>query len=57
MSVKVEHSPIHNGRAWAVCFSGQKVQFHSEKDAYEYAATLKQRIDAAHHYPTQQPPE
>ena len=56
MSVKVEYSSCHGEVLWTVRFAKQSVQFRCEQSAHEYAAKLKERIDAAHPYPDQSQP-
>ena len=56
MSVKVEYSSKHDEALWTVRFANQQVQFRREQSAHEYAAKLKERIDAAHPYPNQSQP-
>ncbi|MDO8698159.1 MAG: hypothetical protein WA173_08485 [Pseudomonas sp.] len=56
MSVKVEHSPNHAEALWTVRFANQSVQFRHAQSAHEYAAKLKERIDAAHPYPNPSQP-
>jgi hypothetical protein len=51
MSVKVEHSSQYGAAQWTVRFAHQSVQFSHEQSAHDYAAKLKERIDAAHPYP------
>jgi hypothetical protein len=53
MSVTVEYSSNHDEALWTVRFASQQVQFRREQSAHEYAAKLKERIDAAHPYPGQ----
>ena len=56
MSVKVEHSSNHGEALWTVRFANQSVQFRHAQTAHDYAAKLKERIDAAHPYPGQSDP-
>ncbi|MDO9321153.1 MAG: hypothetical protein Q7U01_05915 [Pseudomonas sp.] len=56
MSVKVEHSSNQGEALWTVRFASQQVQFRREQSAHEYAAKLKERIDAAHPYPNPSQP-
>jgi hypothetical protein len=53
MSVKVEHSCNQGEALWTVRFANQSVQFRHKQSAHDYAAKLKERIDAAHTYPDQ----
>lgn len=48
MSVKIEHLPDQSEVLWSVCFGSRSIQFRTEQGAKDYAATLKERIDAPH---------
>ncbi|MDP3848823.1 MAG: hypothetical protein Q8R10_20605 [Pseudomonas sp.] len=56
MSVKVEYSSTLGEALWTVRFANQSVEFRHAQSAHEYAAKLKERIDAAHPYPGQSQP-
>lgn len=56
MSVTVEQSASHDEALWTVRFANQSVQFRHAQSAHDYAAKLKERIDAAHPYPAQSQP-
>lgn len=56
MSVTVEQSASHDEALWTVRFANQSVQFRHAQSAHDYAAKLKERIDAAHPYPDQSQP-
>lgn len=51
MSVKIEHQSGQSEELWSVCFGSRSIQFRSEQGAKDYAATLKERIDAPHTFP------
>ncbi|RZO09390.1 hypothetical protein EKG40_08005 [Pseudomonas moorei] len=51
MSVKIEYLPSQSEALWSVRFGSRRVQFLSEKSAQDYAAKLKERIEAPHAYP------
>jgi hypothetical protein len=51
MSVKIEHLTSQSEELWAVRFSGRRVQFRHERCARDFAAKLKERIEAPHSYP------
>lgn len=51
MSVKIEHLSSHREDLWTVRFGTRRVHFRSEKSAQDYAAKLKERIEAPHGYP------
>jgi hypothetical protein len=53
MSVTIEQSSSHDETLWTVRFANQSVQFRHKQSAHDYAAKLKERIDAAHTYPGQ----
>jgi hypothetical protein len=48
MSVKVEHLSSQSEELWSVCFGSRSVQFRNEQGARDYAAKLKERIEAPH---------
>ncbi len=56
MSVTVKQSTSHDDAPWTVRFANQSVQFRHAQSAHDYAAKLKERIDAAHPYPTPSQP-
>jgi hypothetical protein len=51
MSVKIEYLSSQSEALWSVCFGIRRVQFRHEKSARDYAAKLKERIEAPHVYP------
>jgi hypothetical protein len=51
MSVKIQHLPGQSEELWSVCFGSRSIQFRTEQGAKDYAATLKERIDAPHTFP------
>ncbi|HBO6811516.1 MULTISPECIES: hypothetical protein [unclassified Pseudomonas] len=51
MSVKVEHLTSQSEESWTVRFGIRRVQFRHERCAREFAAKLKERIEAPHSYP------
>jgi len=51
MSVKIEHLSSQSEELWAVRFGIRRVQFRDERGAREFAAKLKERIEAPHAYP------
>ncbi|MCY1312001.1 hypothetical protein D9M70_623800 [compost metagenome] len=51
MSVKVEHLTSQSEELWSVRFGIRRVQFRHERGAREFAAKLKERIEAPHCYP------
>lgn len=51
MSVKVEHLSSQSEELWSVCVGTRRIQFRNEQGARDYAAKLKERIDAPHAYP------
>ncbi|MNC40535.1 hypothetical protein D3C75_892510 [compost metagenome] len=51
MSVTIEHLSGQDEELWSVCFSSRRIQFRNEQGAKDYAATLKERIDAPHTFP------
>ncbi|MGJ7515713.1 hypothetical protein ACSFE6_15480 [Pseudomonas baetica] len=51
MSVKVERLSNQREEQWSVCFGGRNIQFRDEQSARDYAATLKERIEAPHALP------
>lgn len=51
MSVKVEYLSGQSEALWSVCFGSRCIQFRTEQGAKDYAATLKERIDAPHPFP------
>jgi len=51
MSVKVERLSNHSQELWSVCFGDRSVEFCNERGARDYAATLKERIEAPHVFP------
>jgi hypothetical protein len=50
MSVRVEHLSSQSGDLWSVCVGTRRIQFRNEQGAKDYAAKLKERIDAPHAY-------
>lgn len=51
MSVRVEHLSSQSEDLWSVCVGTRRIQFRNEQGAKDYAAKLKQRIEAPHMYP------
>lgn len=51
MSVKVEYLTSQREELWSVCFGSRRVEFRNERGARDFAATLKERIEAPHVYP------
>ncbi|MCY1303108.1 hypothetical protein D9M68_467240 [compost metagenome] len=51
MSVKVEHLTSQSEELWTVRFGIRRVQFRRERCARDFAAKLKERIEAPHSYP------
>jgi hypothetical protein len=51
MSVKVEHLSSQSEELWSVRVGTRRIQFRNEQGARDYAAKLKERIDAPHVYP------
>lgn len=51
MSVKIEHLSSQSEDLWSVCIGTRRIQFRNEQGAKDYAATLKERIEAPHLYP------
>ncbi|MBT8768870.1 hypothetical protein [Metapseudomonas boanensis] len=51
MPVRIEHLSSHSEELWAVHFGIRRVQFRHERCARDFAAKLKQRIEAPHVYP------
>ena len=51
MTVRVEHLSSQSGELWTVRFGIRRVQFRNERCAKDFAARLKQRIEAPHVYP------
>ncbi|MGF6690509.1 hypothetical protein M2318_000553 [Metapseudomonas resinovorans] len=51
MSVKVEHPTSQSEELWTVRFGVRRAQFRHERCARDFAAKLKQRIEASHSYP------
>lgn len=56
MSVKIEYLSSQSEALWSVCFGIRRVQFRHEKSAHDFAAKLKERIEAPHVYPQRDPP-
>ena len=56
MSVKVEYLSSQREALWSVCFGIRRVQFRHEQSAHDFAAKLKERIEAPHVYPQRDPP-
>lgn len=48
MSIKIEHLSGQSEEIWSVCFGSRRIQFRNEQGAKDYAATLKERINAPH---------
>jgi hypothetical protein len=55
MSVRVEHLSSQSEDLWSVCVGTRRVQFRNEQGAKDYAAKLKERIEAPHLYPYASP--
>jgi hypothetical protein len=55
MSVRVEHLSSRSEDLWSVCVGARRVQFRNEQGAKDYAAKLKERIEAPHLYPYASP--
>jgi hypothetical protein len=55
MSVRIEYLPSQSQAPWLVCFGTRRIQFQDEKSARDYAAKLKDRIEAPHVYPRRDP--
>jgi hypothetical protein len=55
MSVRIEYLPSQSHAPWSVRFGTKRVQFQDEKSAQDYAAKLKDRIEAPHVYPRRDP--
>lgn len=51
MSVRVEHLSSQSEDLWSVCVGTRRIQFRNEQSAKDYAAKLKERIEAPHSYP------
>ncbi|MFC5696238.1 hypothetical protein ACFPU0_11795 [Pseudomonas sp. GCM10022186] len=51
MSVKIEHLTSQSEEFWTVRFGIRRVQFRHERCARDFAAKLKERIEAPHRYP------
>lgn len=51
MSVRVEHLSSQSEDLWSVCVGARRIQFRNEQGARDYAAKLKERIEAPHIYP------
>ena len=51
MPVRVEHLSSPSEDLWSVCVGTRRIQFRNEQGAREYAAKLKERIEASHIYP------
>lgn len=51
MSVRVEHLSSQSEDLWSVCIGTRRIQFRNEQGAKDYAAKLKERIEAPHIYP------
>lgn len=51
MPVKVEHLSSQSEELWSVCVGTRRIQFRNEQSARDYAAKLKERIEAPHVYP------
>lgn len=56
MSVRVEHLSSQSEDLWSVCVGTRRIQFRNEQGAMDYAAKLKERIEAPHSYPRALPP-
>lgn len=50
-SVKIEHLSSQSEELWAVRVGVRRIQFRDESGAREFAAKLKERIEAPHAYP------
>jgi len=57
MSSRIEYLPSQSHAPWSVRFGTKRVQFQDEKSAKDYAAKLKDRIEAPHVYPRREKPE
>ncbi len=51
MSVRVEHLSSQSEDLWSVYVGARRIQFRNEQGAKDYAAKLKERIEAPHIYP------
>lgn len=51
MSVRIEHLSSQSEHLWSVCIGTMRIQFRNEQGAKDYAAKLKERIEAPHSYP------
>jgi uncharacterized protein (DUF2336 family) len=51
MSVKIKQLSNQREELWSVLFGDRSVHFRSERGARDYAATLKERIEAPHALP------
>jgi hypothetical protein len=51
MSVRIEHLSSQSEDLWSVCIGTRRIQFRNEQGAKDYAAKLKERIEAPHSYP------
>ncbi|VVN79551.1 hypothetical protein PS723_00974 [Pseudomonas fluorescens] len=51
MSVSIEHLSSLSEDLWSVCIGTRRIQFRNEQGAKDYAAKLKERIEAPHSYP------
>lgn len=51
MSVRIEHLSSQSEDLWSVCVGTRRIQFRNEQGAKDYAAKLKERIEAPHFYP------
>ncbi|MCY1185420.1 hypothetical protein D3C87_1037730 [compost metagenome] len=51
MSVRIEYLSSQSEELWSVCIGTRRIQFRDEQGAKDYAAKLKERIEAPHSYP------
>jgi hypothetical protein len=51
MPVRIEYLPSQSEELWSVCVGTKRIQFRNEQGARDYAAKLKERIEAPHAYP------
>lgn len=51
MTDRIEHLSSQSEAYWAVRFGIRRVQFRNERCARDFAAKLKERIEAPHVYP------
>ncbi|MNC07382.1 hypothetical protein D3C87_839530 [compost metagenome] len=51
MSVTIDHLSGQDEELWSVCFGSRRIHFRNQQGAKDYAATLKERIEAPHTFP------